>query len=523
MSDPRAPRRALEAGQRPEPAFEALAKQTRAGGAERYHSKAREQGKLFVRERLRRLLDDADSFVEDGLLANALAGDLPADGVVTGVGRIAGRDVAVVANDSTVKAGSWGTRTVEKIIRIEEYALRHEVPLVWLVDSAGARITDQVEMFPGRRGAGKIFYNQVRLSGRVPQVCCLFGPSAAGGAYIPAFCDVVFMVDGNASMYLGSPRMAEMVIGERTTLEEMGGAAMHCRVSGCGDLLCADEDEAIQAARRYLSYFPGNWRGEPPTEEPRGPAYSGPVAPLVPVDESQPFDMLPLVAAISDESSFFEIKPEFAPELITGLARIEGRAVGIVANQPLAKGGVLFVDSADKGARFIWLCDAFNLPLVFLADVPGFMIGTEVERQGIIRHGAKMITAVSEATVPKICVVVRKAYGAGLYAMAGPGFEPDATLALPTASIAVMGPEAAVNAVYYNKLAALPEERRAEEFERLQREYREDVDLVRLAADLVVDAVVQPEALRAEVSRRLAAAAGKDREFTRRRHGVPPV
>jgi methylmalonyl-CoA decarboxylase subunit alpha len=209
--------------------------------------------------------------------------------------------------------------------------------------------------------------------------------------------------------------------------------------------------------------------------------------------------------------------------VVTGLARIEGRAVGIVANQPLAKGGVLFVDSADKGARFIWLCDAFNLPLVFLADVPGFMIGTEVERQGIIRHGAKMITAVSEATVPKLCVVVRKAYGAGLYAMAGPGFEPDATLALPTASIAVMGPEAAVNAVYYNRLAALPEERRAEEFERLQREYREDVDLVRLASDLVVDAVVDPEALRAEVSRRLAAAAGKERAFTRRRHGVPPV
>ena len=523
MSDPRAPRRALEAGQRPEPAFAALAKEARAGGAERYHAKAREQGKLFVRERLRRLLDDGDGFVEDGLLGNAMAGDLPADGVVTGIGRIDGRDVAVMANDSTVKAGSWGARTVEKIIRIEEYALRHEVPLVWLVDSAGARITDQVEMFPGRRGAGKIFYNQVRLSGRVPQVCCLFGPSAAGGAYIPAFCDVVFMVDGNASMYLGSPRMAEMVIGERTTLEAMGGAAMHCRVSGCGDLLCADEDEAIQAARRYLAYFPSNWRGEPPTEEPRGPAYTGPVGPLVPIDESQPFDMLPLVAAISDEESFFEIKPEFAPELICGLARIEGRAVGVVANQPLAKGGVLFVDSADKAARFIWLCDAFNLPLVFLADVPGFMIGTEVERQGIIRHGAKMLTAVSEATVPKICVVVRKAYGAGLYAMAGPGFEPDATLALPTASIAVMGPEAAVNAVYYNKLAALPEAERPAEVARLEREYREDVDLVRLAADLVVDAVVDPESLRAEVSRRLAAAAGKQRELSRRRHGVPPV
>jgi methylmalonyl-CoA decarboxylase subunit alpha len=510
-------------GGRAVPDLAALAKHARAGGAERYHAKAREQGKLFVRERLRRLLDDADAMVEDGLLANAMAGDLPADGVVTGIGRIGGRDVAVMGNDSTVKAGSWGARTVEKIIRIEEYALRHELPMIWLVDSAGARITDQVEMFPGRRGAGKIFYNQVRLSGRVPQVCCLFGPSAAGGAYIPAFCDVVFMVDGNASMYLGSPRMAEMVIGERTTLEEMGGAAMHCRVSGCGDLLCADEDDAIQAARTYLGYFPSNWRGEPPAEAPRAPAYTGPVAPLVPADESQPFDVLPVVAAICDQESFFEIKPEFAPEVVTGLGRIEGRVVGVVANQPMAKGGVLFVDSADKAARFIWLCDAFNIPLVFLADVPGFMIGKEVERQGIIRHGAKMITAVSEATVPKICVVLRKAYGAGLYAMAGPGFEPDATLALPTASIAVMGPQAAINAVYYNKLAALAEEDRPAEVERLEREYREDVDLARLASDLVIDAVVDPDQLRAEVSRRLAAAAGKDREFTRRRHGVPPV
>jgi acetyl-CoA carboxylase carboxyltransferase component len=317
--------------------------------------------------------------------------------------------------------------------------------------------------------------------------------------------------------------MAEMVIGERTTLEEMGGAAMHCRVSGCGDLLCADEDEAIAAARRYLGYFPSNWRGDPPDEPPAGPAYAGPVAPLVPTDESQPFDVYPLVGAVLDERSFFEIKREFAPEVVCGLGRIEGRAVGVVANQPLHKGGVLFVDSADKVARFVWLCDAFNLPLVFLADVPGFMIGTEVERQGIIRHGAKLITAVSEATVPKICVVVRKAYGAGLYAMAGPGFEPDATLALPTASIAVMGPEAAVNAVYYNRLAELPEAERPAEVERLQREYREDVDLVRLASDLVVDAVVDPEDLRAELARRLAAAAGKDREFSRRRHGVPPV
>ena len=210
------------------------------------------------------LLLDAASFVEDGLLANALADDLPADGVVTGTGTIDGRPVCVMANDPTVKAGSWGARTVEKIVRLTERALRDELPVVWLVDSAGARITDQVELFPGRRGAGRIFYNQVKLSGRVPQICCLFGPSAAGGAYIPSFCDLVIMVEGNASMYLGSPRMAEMVVGEITTLEEMGGARMHASVSGCGDNLAVDDADAIAQARAYLSYFPQSWRENPP-------------------------------------------------------------------------------------------------------------------------------------------------------------------------------------------------------------------------------------------------------------------
>src|SRR5213080_537212 len=231
----------------------------RAGGDERYHRKLAEQGKLFVRERLRLLVDDADAFAEDGLLVNAMAGDLPADGVVTGVGTVNGRPTAVMANDPTVKAGSWGARTVEKIIRIIETAYRTGVPMVWLVDSAGARITDQVEMFPGRRGAGRIFWNQVRASGSVPQVCALFGPSAAGGAYIPAFCDVVVMVDGNASMYLGSDRMVEMVTGEKTTLEAMGGARVHTGESGVGHFLCKTEVEAIETVRTYLSYLPSNW------------------------------------------------------------------------------------------------------------------------------------------------------------------------------------------------------------------------------------------------------------------------
>ncbi len=480
--------------------------------------------KLFVRDRLALLLDEG-SFVEDGLLANALAEDLPADGVVTGVGRVDGRPVCVMANDPTVKAGSWGARTVEKIVRLTETALRLEVPVVYLVDSAGARITDQVELFPGRRGAGRIFANQVRLSGRVPQVCCLFGPSAAGGAYIPAFCDVVFMVEGNASMYLGSPRMAESVIGEHVSLEEMGGARMHATVSGCGDNLVADDADAIAAARRWLSFLPTSWRDDPPVVDAVAPAADpASIADIVPAEERRAYDMHKVVDALVDAESFTEVKPLFAKELICGFARLDGRPIGVVASNPQHLGGVLFVDSADKAARFVWCCDAFNLPLLFLADVPGFMIGTQVERDGIIRHGAKMITAIAEATVPKISVIVRKAYGAGLYAMCGPAFDPDACLALPSAQIAVMGPDPAVNAVFYNQIHQIEDadERAAFVAER-RAEYEADVDVVHLAAELVVDAVVEPADLRDELVRRFALAATRQREQLSRRHGVPPV
>ncbi len=493
-----------------------------ADPGEKAAAKLASQNKLPVRERLALLLDEG-SFMEDGLLANAMARDLPADGVITGRGAVDGRPVCVMANDPTVKAGSWGARTVEKIIRLTEYALVHELPVFWLVDSAGARITDQVDLFPGRRGAGKIFYNQVRLSGRVPQICCLFGPSAAGGAYIPAFCDVVFMVEGNASMYLGSPRMAEMVVGETTTLEEMGGARMHCTVSGCGDNLTPDDATAIEMAKEYFSYMPGSWRDDPPVSARRPPAAElG--SDTVPTDQRASYDMHDVIDSVFDESSFFEIKPGFATELIVGWARLEGHSVAVVASNPAVRGGVLFVDSADKAARFIWCADAFNIPLVFLADVPGFMIGTVVEREGIIRHGAKMITAVSEATVAKVSVIVRKAYGAGLYAMAGPGFEPDSCIALPTAEIAVMGPEAAVNAVYANKIAEISDPAEREDFiAEKRREYEQDVDLLRLASDLVVDAVVAPEDLRTELIARIATSTARDRRFSERRHGVPPV
>ncbi|CAN5816759.1 acyl-CoA carboxylase subunit beta [soil metagenome] len=490
----------------------------RRSGAE----KLARQHKLFVRDRLDLLLDEG-SFSEDALLANASAEGLPADGVITGVGRVDGRPVCVVANDPTVKAGSWGARTVEKMVRTTEYALAHDVPVLWLVDSAGGRITDQVQLFPGRRGAGRIFYNQIRLSGRVPQVCCLFGPSAAGGAYIPSFCDIVIMVEGNASMYLGSPRMAEMVIGERTTLEEMGGARMHATVSGCGDNLATDDADAIEQAKAYLSYFPRSWTEEPPHYQAQPPARELTAA-MVPAEERLAYDMHDVIDALVDAESFFEVKPLFARELVVGLGRLDGRPVGIVANNPEQKGGVLFVDSADKAARFIWCCDAFNIPLVFLADVPGFMVGTKVEAEGIIRHGAKMVTAVSEATVPKVSVIVRKAYGAGLYAMSGPAFEPEATLALPTAKIAIMGPEAAVNAVFANKIAAIEDPVEREAFIDAERRlFEADVDLLRLASELVIDAIVDFEDLRSELVRRLALAEGKDRHFSTRRHGVPPV
>jgi acetyl-CoA carboxylase carboxyltransferase component len=480
------------------------------------------QQKLYVRDRIDRLVD-ADTFVEDGQLANASATDLPADGVVTGRALVGGRAVLVVANDSTVKAGSWGARTVEKIVRTTEIALRDELPLFWFIDSAGARITDQVDLFPGRRGAGRIFANQVALSGKVAQICCLFGPSAAGGAYIPSFCDIVIMVEGNASMYLGSPRMAEMVVGEKVSLEEMGGARMHASISGCGDLLAADDVEAIDLAKAYFSYLPSHWRDRPPSYDACPPARDF-TADLVPEQDSIGYDMHELLGALLDGDSFFEIKPLYAPELIVGFGCLEGQVVGVVANNPAVKGGVLFVDSADKAARFIWLCDAFNVPLIYLVDVPGFMIGSEVERQGIIRAGAKMITAVSEATVPTVSVIVRKAYGAGLYAMCGPGFSPDACIALPTAKIAVMGPEAAINAVYFNKIAEIADaDERAAFVERLRAEYEDDIDILRLAADLVIDAVVEPSALRGELVARLAAAQTKNRFSQEKRHGVPPV
>jgi len=304
----------------------------------------------------------------------------------------------------------------------------------------------------------------------------------------------------------------------------MGGAKMHTGVSGCGHFLVKSDEEAIDLAKRYLSFMPESWREEPPAAEAAAPASDAAIEEIVPADENQPFDMREVLDVLLDAGSLLEVQERWAKELIVGYARLDGHVIGVVANQPRQKGGVLFVDSADKAARFIQTCNAFNVPLLFLADVPGFMIGTAVERQGIIRHGAKMISAVSEATVPKLSVIVRKAYGAGLYAMAGPAFEPDCCIALPSASIAVMGPEAAINAVFYNQIQAISDEAEREAFVVKKREeYGADIDILHLASELVVDALVQPEDLRAELIRRFALAASKDRSFAERRNPITPA
>jgi acetyl-CoA carboxylase carboxyltransferase component len=479
--------------------------------------------KIPVRQRIS-LLVDPGSWREDGLLASDPKSPLRADGVVTGVGEIDGRPVAVIAHDFTVKAGSWGGLTCEKQIRILERADRDLLPVFYLVDSAGGRLTDQMGFYPGRHGASHIFHLQVKLSGRVPQICCLMGPSAAGGAYMPAFTDWVGMVDGNASMYLASPRVAEKVTGERTTLEEMGGARMHASISGCADEVFGSDLEVIAAARLLLSYFPDHYQQTPPSREPVPPTEAAWPEQLIPDDPNTGYSIYEVIDRIVDGGSFFEIKARWAQEIVTGLGRLEGQVIGIVANQPSVRSGAIFVDSADKAARFISLCDAFNIPLVFLHDVPGFMVGVDVERQGIIRHGAKMIAAMASADVPKFAVIVRKAYAAGFYAMCAPGFEPRATIALPGASIGPMAAEASVSAVYANKIEAIADSGDRDEYVRRRVEEQEaDLSLLRMANALVLDTVVEPPQLRAELAARLRGAAGWARRAGQRHHIVSPV
>jgi len=497
------------------------------GGGEAKIERQHAAAKLTARERLALLIDEG-TFAELGIHGRphfsqpAMADtDAPADGVITGYGKVDGRLVAVCAYDFTVMAGSMGMTGELKVTRLRDLALGKRIPFVWLLDSAGARIQEAAgSLFAG---SGHLFREEVTMSGVIPQVAALMGPCAAGTAYIPGLADFVPMVKGRGSMALAGPHLTKAVTGEDVTQEELGGSGVHTKISGVGDLEVGSDEECIQAIKDYLSYFPRNCEEQPPVRESFDPVdrTDEELLDILPDSPRRPYDMYDLIRRLVDDGEWFDIKPRFARTIITCLARMGGRPVGIVANQPKQLGGILDVDSADKAARFINLCDAFNVPLLFLQDVPGFMVGSKVERAGIIRHGAKMLYAVSRATVPKITVVVRKAYGAGYYVMCGKAYEPDLIVAWPSAEISVMGPEGAVNIIFRKQIEAAedPDATRAEMIQRI----RKIIDPYIAAGNAMIDDVIDPRDTRPVVIKALEMAEGKRVERPWRKHGVSPV
>jgi acetyl-CoA carboxylase carboxyltransferase component len=497
------------------------------GGGEEKIAKQHGQDKLTARERLGLLIDEG-TFCEFGIHAQphfsqtAMAGrEAPADGVITGYGKVDGRMVAVCAYDFTVMAGSMGMTGELKVTRLRELALTKRMPMVWLLDSAGARIQEAVgSLFAG---SGHLFREEVIASGVIPQVAALMGPCAAGTAYIPGLADFVPMVKGRGSMALAGPHLVRAAVGENVTQEELGGSRVHCRVSGVGDMEVDSDEDCIAAIKEYLSFFPSHNQEPPPVVECADPVdrMDEELLDVLPESNRKPYDMYEVIRRIVDDGKYLDIKRQFAKTIITVLARMGGRPVGIVANQPKQLGGILDNDSADKAARFVNLCDAFGIPLVFLQDVPGFMVGTKVEAAGIIRHGAKMLHAVANATVPKVTVVLRKAYGAGYYVMNGRAYEPDLIVAWPAAEISVMGAEGAVEIVMRRQVdeAEDPAAMKAQ----LIAEYRKIIDVYRAASNFMIDDVIDPRETRPVVIKALEMAANKQVARPWKKQGVVPV
>jgi acetyl-CoA carboxylase carboxyltransferase component len=501
--------------------------QARLGGGEDKIAAQHERGKLTARERIALLIDEG-TFTELGIQAGihyAVRGlegkEAPADGVITGYGKVDGRLVAVCAYDFTVMAGSMGMTGEIKVGRLRELALTKRIPFVWLLDSAGARIQEAVgSLFAG---SGYLFREEVVMSGVIPQVAALLGPCAAGTAYIPGLADFVPMVKGRGSMALAGPHLVRAAVGEDVTQEELGGSRVHCRKSGVGDLEVASDEECIERIKQYLSYMPSNCEQPPPRREPSDPIdrADDKLLDVLPESNRKPYDMYEVVRRIVDDGEYFDMKPQWAKTVITCFARFGGRPVGILANQPKQLGGILDNDSADKSARFVNLCNAFGIPLVFLMDVPGFMVGTKVEEAGIIRHGAKMLYAVSNATVPKITVVLRKAYGAGYYVMNGRAYEPDLIVAWPSAEISVMGAEGAVEIVMRRQVEEADDP--AAKKQELIDAYRKIIDVYIAAKNGMIDDVIDPRETRPVICRALEMAEGKRIERPWKRHGVVPV
>jgi len=501
----------------------------RAGGGPDKVARQHSLGKLTVRERIDKLFDEG-SFGEFGLLGHhqsqspQMQGKFtPADGVVTGVGKIDGRRVCLIAYDFTVMAGSMGMVGEIKATRMRELALRERIPIVWLIDSAGARIQEAAGSQFAR--TGELFREQVVMSGVIPQVAAMMGPGAAGTAYIPGLADFVPMVKGISSMALGGPHLVKAAVGEDVTEQEMGGSQVHCKVSGVADLEVADDDQCLEAIRHYLSFFPSHNCEKPPVRPASDPVdrRCEELYDIVPANPRQAYDVRKVIKALVDDGDFFPMKQDWARSMVTGFARFGGRPAGIVANQPMFLGGAIDVNAADKAARFVWLCDAFDIPLVFLMDCPGFLVGSAVEKQGIIRHGSKMLFAVSEATVPKITVVMRKGYGAGYYVMNGRAFEPDKIVGWPTAEISVMGPEGAVNIIGRSILEKIPEEERDAKRNEMIEAVRSSIGPYVAAGWGFVDDLIDPADTRSVICEGLAYAEGKAIERPWRKHGVLPV
>ncbi|MFC5366671.1 acyl-CoA carboxylase subunit beta [Salinirubrum litoreum] len=506
------------------------------GGPEKYKERLSEQGKLFVRDRLDLWFGENGLKFEDGKFAEFDSwhpdspeveesdpnNRLPADGLITGAATFEGRDLHFMANDFTVKAGSMAAKGVEKFLRMQQRALKSGKPVLYLMDSSGGRIDQQSGFFANREGIGKYYYNHSMLSGAVPQICVLYGPCIAGAAYTPVFADFTIMVEGMSAMAIASPRMVQMVTGEQIDMQALGGARMHAEESGSADLVARDEAHARELVADLLTYLPDKAGEKPPQRDPVDPRKSpAGIDELIPEAPNKAYDATDLLDRLVDGDSFFELKPDYGKEIVTGFARLGGRPVGIVANQPAHRSGAIFPDAAEKAAEFIWTCDAYEVPLLYLCDTPGFMAGSQVEKDAILEKGKKFIYATSSATVPKQTVVVRKAYGAGIYAMGGPAYDPESVIALPSGEIGIMGPEAAINAVYANKLDAIddPEERKRREAE-LRAEFREDIDAHRMASEVVIDEIVPPSTLREELVNRFDFYADVQKDLPDKKHGT---
>ncbi len=478
-----------------------------AGGGAKAIEKLHARGKHTGFERIEMLVDKG-SFQELDKLVGALRGVMRGN-TITGHATIDGRPVVLVSNMSESKAGAWYGESVFKMLRAQEFSYAHRIPLVMLIDSASAYLPEQEDVHSGFRHGGRVFHYLANHSGLLPQVAAVFGWSVAGGAYVPGLCDFAPMVTKQSAMFLAGPKLVQAAIGEEVSVEDLGGARLHCRESGVGDLECADEATCLGSVKRFLSYLPTNHKERPPRAlSADDPLRATPeVATIIPSEPRKAYDVRQLVDVVADRESVFELRPHYGAQIVVAFARLDGHAVGFVATQPKHLGGIIDSRAADKAAWFISLCDAFNVPLVFLQDVPGFMVGSKAEKGGIIHAGARMIQAMARARVPRFTVILRKAFGAGQYAMCGPGFEPTRIFGLPSAETGTMAPEQLSDVVYGEAIAMArsDEARAAIEAERdaVVAHHRHALGADYAASKGWYDGIIQPEDLRRTLVREL--------------------